>query len=69
MLQNVENVEHVGQAGRWDTPFPPRINHSPARNRRIMVKKPDTESTVAQGAPELQEVLFPDQNCKSSRKS
>jgi len=41
-----------------------RINPSPPRNRAIMLNKPDTESTVAQGRSESQELSFSDQNCK-----
>jgi len=41
--------------------YEPRINPSPPRNRRIMDRKPATESTVAQGVQQSEELSFPDQ--------
>ena len=58
-------VRHPGNSRMSDTSFTPRNNSSPTGNPPKRSKKPATESSVAQGAPECQTLYFSDQNCKS----
>ena len=61
-----ENLSSPGLYPGWEHLLDTQINPAPARKRARKTPNPATESSVAQGCRELEELYFSDTNCKST---